>query len=238
MSAICLFCLLAGQAALHAADLVFDGPCDFGVIYEKDGKAVKDFIFRNDRRDTVVICDITTSCRCIKGEPSFAKVAPGETGTVRITFDPSYRSGVFEYNVALWYMNRKTYQTVKVKGSVIPMSHPIMEDHPYSFGRGFYTSHKVLPYGTLAAGESKKIFFRCGNGTDAAMDIRFEIEGCCADHIIMERDLTLAPDERVKVYVSLTMPEGYKGKHINRIWIVINGVRLETPLLVTMTSES
>lgn len=80
------------------------------------------------------------------------------------------------------------------------------------------------------------MFFRCGNGTDAPMDLKFEVEGCCAHVIEMERHLTLAPDERVKVYVSLTMPEGYSGKHVNRIWLVVNGVRLDEPILVKMTS--
>lgn len=233
-----LFCLLAGQAALCAQDIRFpEGRCDFGTIMEKDGPSVKTFSFRNDRRDTLVICDITTACRCITGTPSFRKVAPGQTGDITLRFDPAYRSGTFEYRVVLWYFDRKTSQSVKVTGNVVSMKHPIEEDHPYSLGNGLYSSHKVLPLGTLAAGDTKKMFFRCGNGTDAPMDIRFEIEGCCTDHIEMERHLTLAPDERVKVYVSLTMPEGYSGKHVNRIWPVVNGVRLDTPLLVKMTSK-
>lgn len=231
-----LFCLLAGQAALCAQDLVFDGPCDFGTINEPDGPVVKSFSFRNARRDTLVICDITTACRCITGSPSFARVAPGETGEITLRFDPAYRSGNFDYTVVLWYFGRKARQSVKVIGNVVPMSHPIEEDHPYSLGGGLYTSHKVLPFGTFRPGETKRMFFRCGNGTDAPMDIRFEPEGCCSDYMEMERHLTLAPDERVKVYVSLTMPEGYKGKHLNRIWPVVNGVRLDTPLLVKMTS--
>lgn len=232
-----LFCLLAGQAALYAQDLFFDGGCDFGVLYEKDGKAVRQFAFRNDRRDTVVICDMTTACRCITGEPSFAKVAPGETGNVRLTFDPAYRSGPFEYSVTLWYMGRKLHQTVKVKGTVVPMVHPIEEDHPYNWGGGLFTSHKVLLFGKLKPGESGRIFFRYGNGTDKEMDLRFEVEGCCVHAIEMERHLVLAPDYRGKLYVTLTMPEGFKGSHINRIWLVVNGVRLPEPILVRMTSR-
>ena len=43
-------------------------------------------------------------------------------------------------------------------------------------------------------------------------------------------------DERGKLYVTVTMPEGYSGKHINMIWPVVNGTRLETPMLVKMTT--
>ena len=233
---VCLSFLLAGQAVLCAQDLIFEGPCDFGTINEKDGPAVREFRFRNGRRDTTVICDISTSCRCITGQPSFSKVAPGEEGTIRLTFDPAYRSGPFDYAVVVWYHDRMARQTVKVRGDVVPMTHPIEEDHPYSMGAGLYTSHKVLPFGTLKPGQTKTMFFRYGNGTSAEMDLRFEVEGCCAHSIEMEKTFRLAPDERGKLYVSLTMPHGYKGSHINRIWPVVNGVRLETPLLVKMTT--
>lgn len=230
-----LSCLAAGQKNC-AQDLVFEGPCDFGTINEADGPAVRDFRFRNDRRDTLTICDMTTSCRCISGKPSFRRVAPGDTGSVRIVFDPAYRSGPFSYRVALWYFDRKLSHTITVKGNVVPMVHPIEEDHPYSWGEGLYTSHKVLPFGTMAPGQTKKMFFRYGNGSGEVMDLKFEVEGCCAHTIEMEKHLTLAPDERGKLYVSITMPEGYKGRHVNRIWLVVNGIRLEMPMLVKMNS--
>lgn len=237
ITAIILFSIMSGQMIAVCQNLRFgQGHCDFGTIHEKDGKAVRDFAFRNDGPDTLTVCDITTGCRCIIGEPDFRKVAPGETGTVRLIFDPAYRSGPFEYAVSVWYMNRQARQVVMVKGDVVPMVHPIEEDHPYNMGEGLFTSHKVLPLGTVRPGESKSMFFRYGNGTDKPMDLRFEIEGCCSSYIDMERHLTLAPDERGKLYVTVTMPEGYSGKHINRIWPVVNGTRLETPMLIKMTT--
>lgn len=237
ITAIILSSIMSGQMIAVCQNLRSgQGHCDFGTIHEKDGKAVRDFAFRNDGPDTLTVCDITTGCRCIIGEPDFRKVAPGETGTVRLIFDPAYRSGPFEYAVSVWYMNRQERQVVMVKGDVVPMVHPIEEDHPYNMGEGLFTSHKVLPLGTIRPGESKSMFFRYGNGTDMTMDLRFEIEGCCSAYIDMERHLTLAPDERGKMYVTVTMPEGYSGKHINRIWPVVNGTRLETPMLVKMTT--
>ena len=237
ITAIILSCIMSGQMIAVCQTLRFgQAHCDFGTIHEKDGKAVRDFAFRNDGPDTLAVCDITTGCRCIIGEPDFRKVAPGETGTVRLIFDPAYRSGPFEYAVSVWYMNRQARQIVIVRGDVVPMVHPIVEDHPYNMGEGLFTSHKVLPLGTVRPGESKSMFFRYGNGTDRPMDLRFEIEGCCSSYIDMERHLTLAPDERGKMYVTVTMPEGYSGKHINMIWPVVNGTRLETPMLVKMTT--
>lgn len=232
-----LFCLPAGQRSLSAQDLVFDTGCDFGTIQEKDGKAEREFVFRNSRRDTVMICAMTTACRCISGKPSFTKVAPGETGSVKIIFDPAYRPGPFNHQVVLWYMDRKARQTVTVRGNVVPMSHPIEEDHPYCLGEGLYTSHKVLPFGTVKRGETKKMFFRYGNGTDKPMRLEFEIEGCCARFIEMEKSLELAPDQRGKLYVGITMPSDYSGKHVNSIWPVVNGVRLDSPILVKMTTN-
>lgn len=233
----CLFCLLAGQTLLPAQTLVFDGPCDFGTVYEKDGKTVRDFTFRNSGRDTVVICGITTACRCITGEPSFRPVPPGGEGVVTLTLDPAYRSGPMQYRAVIWYHDRAAHQTVPIKGDVVPMLHPVEEDHPYGFGSGLYASHKVLPFGSLRAGESKRMFFRYANATSEPMELRFEVEGCCSRYIEMDRELSLGPDERGKLYVTVTMPEGYSGSHINYIWPVVNGVRLEKPITVKMTSK-
>lgn len=238
ISILSLFCLLAGQAVLYSQDLYFpDGRCDFGTVHESDGPLERTFSFRNARRDTVVICDMTTACRCITGNPSFSRVAPGEVGEITLRFDPAYRSGDFRYTVVLWYFDRNIRQSVEVTGNVVPMKHPIEEDHPYSWGEGLYTSHKVLPFGSMKPGETKSIFFRYGNGTGRPMDLRLEVEGCCAHTIDLERHITLAPDQRGKLYVSITMPEGYSGRHVNRIWFIVNGVRLEEPLLVKMTSK-
>ena len=147
---------MSGQMIAVCQTLRFgQGHCDFGTIHEKDGKAVRDFAFRNDGPDTLTVCDITTGCRCIIGEPDFRKVAPGETGTVRLIFDPAYRSGPFEYAVSVWYMNRQERQVVMVKGDVVPMVHPIEEDHPYNMGEGLFTSHKVLPLGTIRPGSRR-----------------------------------------------------------------------------------
>lgn len=231
-----LFFLSAGQEVLHAQKLVFADSLDFGTILEKDGKVVRSFTFRNDTGTDVTVCDLTTACRCIVGETSFKTVAPGETGDIKLTFDPAYRSGPFRYSVAVWYADKARYQYVTVTGSVVPMSHPIEEDHPYSMGGGLYTSHKVLPFGHIGHGQTKKMFFRYGNGTDKPMTVKFVVEGCCARTIGMEKELSLAPDERGKLYVSITMPYGYEGSHVNRIWIYVNGVRQENPLLVKMIS--
>lgn len=234
----CLSCIFAGQTELCAQDLAFIDGCDFGTVQEKDGAVTKMFRFRNDRRDTLVICNITTTCRCITGTADFSKVAPGETGTVSLTFNPAYRSGEFSYPVVLWYADGMARQTIRVKGNVLPMMHPIEEDHPYNLGDGLYASHKVLLFGTMNPGETKRMFFRYGNGTSEPMTLDFEVDGCCADHIVMEKHLELAPDERGKLYVSLTMPQGYSGNHVNYIWLVVNGVRLETPISVKMTTRT
>ena len=65
--AMCLSLLLTGQALLYAQDLRFTNGCDFGTVREQDGKVSRGFTFINDSRDTVVVCGITTACRCITG---------------------------------------------------------------------------------------------------------------------------------------------------------------------------
>lgn len=85
---------------------------DWGEIGINGGNVEKDFVIKNSGDETLKIFNVATSCMCTsaqfvgeKSSPIFGmhtkssyveEIAPGEEGTLRVTFDPAYHgpSGV------------------------------------------------------------------------------------------------------------------------------------------------
>ena len=61
---------------------------DFGDVPRKGGDLVREFTFTNDGTVPLVVTRVITSCSCLKASYSKRPVAPGESGTISITYEP------------------------------------------------------------------------------------------------------------------------------------------------------
>jgi len=62
---------------------------DFGTIKEADGPVTHIFKFKNEGEAPLVITRATASCGCTQPEFPKEPVAPGKTGEIKVTFNPS-----------------------------------------------------------------------------------------------------------------------------------------------------
>ncbi|SFG02979.1 DUF1573 domain-containing protein [Prevotella sp. KH2C16] len=174
---------------------------DFGRIYEKDGKVSTVFTFTNTGRQVVAISDVNTWCGCIV--PAFTKkgVRPGETAHIKVEFDPDHKSGNFVKQVVVLLNNGKNYQRVWVKANIVPMPHPVTEDHPYYYGQGLYMSQQILPFPDLSPGQSHAYELKLANDTDKPMTIEFRRR---PNNTVlkMPEKITLKARERTSIRVS------------------------------------
>lgn len=180
---------------------------DFGVIKEKDGPCQANLLIPNTTSDTLLPTTVLTRCSCVIASIEETPVAPGETLKVAVTYNPSYRSGIFMEEIGVRCLGRNGLLSLIIKGEVIPMQHGIEEDHPYNYGRGLHMSHEVLHYGKLAPGEKGKIFVRCGNSRSRGMNLSFEIPDSCHRYLSFKREHHLGRHGRDTVWFSFTMPE-------------------------------
>ncbi len=89
---ITLAALILCQAGGLAQELSFEHLShDFGVISEADGKVSHDFRFTNTGNAPLVIKDVITGCGCTAAKWSDKEYAPGQSGTVRISYHPEGR---------------------------------------------------------------------------------------------------------------------------------------------------
>lgn len=81
-------------AAPPCAEPVFDSNTyDFGVVNALDGPVVHDFQVTNAGSCPMVISEAEAACGCITTQLPDHAVEPGDSTTIRVTFDPRVQSG-------------------------------------------------------------------------------------------------------------------------------------------------
>lgn len=94
---------------------------DFGNIAEDGGPARHTFTFTNTGNAPLVIINAVASCGCTQPRWEADPVAPGKTGTVRVTYLPEGRPGEFSKTVTVRTNDPKAKKVVlKITGVVIP----------------------------------------------------------------------------------------------------------------------
>lgn len=91
------------KAIISAPETVYN----FGEIKEADGKVSHTFQIKNEGEAPLVITRVIASCGCTTPEWTREPIAPGKSGELTVTFDPTGRPGTFTKTVAM-YSNGKT----------------------------------------------------------------------------------------------------------------------------------
>ena len=129
-----LFTLLAECVVAQAVILFNEQRHDFGEVQENLGVVTHNFEFRNTGNEPLVISKVRTSCGCTVPEYSEAPIAPGETGHVKITFNPSGRPGKFSKAINV-YTNTIPERTIlRIVGNVV--QDKVVPDMQYAYRIG------------------------------------------------------------------------------------------------------
>ena len=146
---------------------------NFGTINERDGKVTHTFYFKNNGTQPVEMGEVNTGCGCLVNSASKGPVKPGERTGITITFDPSYKSGFFSKEILVFSESNQRYNRVWVEGKINATEHPVEEDYPYNFGNGLHLRFKVMAFGYLKPGASKKMDLQFANDNNSGMQVKF-----------------------------------------------------------------
>ena len=91
---------------------------DFGQISLKKGKATHEFTFSNTGGKNLVITNARADCGCTRPEYGEAPVAPGKSGTVKVTFAPAAK-GHFSKKVTITTNGNPRKTRLIIKGEVV-----------------------------------------------------------------------------------------------------------------------
>lgn len=108
------------KGKLNFEDTVYD----FGNIREDGGPVSHEFTFVNTGKDPVTIMSARAECGCTRPEYSRDEIAPGEKGTIKVTYNPLGRPGGFTKVVTVRCTGNPGKINLKIRGTVIPKNPP------------------------------------------------------------------------------------------------------------------
>lgn len=96
---------------------------DFGTIKSTNGAVSCEYKFVNVGKAPVAILMVTNGgCGCTTPMYPHKPIAPGDSGVVKITFDPAHRQGEFSREVKVRYTSEKKTHMLKLRfsGVILP----------------------------------------------------------------------------------------------------------------------
>lgn len=91
---------------------------DFGRVREAKGAVSHVFKFTNEGAEPVAVDIVVASCGCTTGDYSRRPIAPGESGEIRVTFEPAGFRGEVEKSISVVSGGRRYSNFLKITGKV------------------------------------------------------------------------------------------------------------------------
>ena len=109
-------CQAKGKAQIKFEETTFD----FGNINEHGGKVTHEFTFVNEGNAPLTITNARAECGCTTPEYPKGEIAPGEGGTIKVTYNPLGRPGGFTKVVTVRCNGNPGKVNLKIRGTVLP----------------------------------------------------------------------------------------------------------------------
>ena len=146
---------------------------NFGAFSENDGKATCKFQFVNKGDSPVIIRSARATCGCTTPDYSKAPIAPGDTGTVEVSYNPTGRPGRFDKKIYVDLNTEPSRYTLTVMGSVIGTPATIGQRFPAEAGP-FRLRNSAIAFGEVYTGHGKTFFLDVYNTAQQPLVPRWE----------------------------------------------------------------
>lgn len=107
---------------------------NFGTIQENGGPAIYDFKFTNTGTVPLILTNVRAGCGCTTPEWDRKPVAPGESGLIKVSYNPMGRPGSFVKSIAVNSNASNSVETLTIRGKVTRKPADPYEAYKYSAG--------------------------------------------------------------------------------------------------------
>lgn len=137
---------------------------DFAVFKEQDGKVTCQMRLVNSGNQPLLIVKAQAGCGCTGVHYPEEAIAPGDTATVSITYNPSGRPGQFTKQVIVHTNTTPKRTTLEITGNVIPTEATLDKEYPLQAG-SLRISQQNMLMGELTRGNNKTQFLSAYNAS-------------------------------------------------------------------------
>ena len=184
---IIALCALSGALAISAQPQAkwLQKVHDFGAFDEDMGPVTSSFQLVNTGNEPLVIVAARATCGCTVPSYTHDPIAPGDTATVEVTYNPAGRPGKFDKRVKIETNATPAQSLLTIKGVVIGATKTLRAHYPIEVGK-LKIRNTAIPFGEIYKGRTKTAFM---DGYNQSKDtIRPHIEGL-PEHI----EVNIAP---------------------------------------------
>lgn len=155
-------------SAMGAQDIQWEEMVhDYGAINEESGPATCELRFVNRGTSPVSIVTATASCGCTTPDFDKSSVKPGETGVVRVTYDPRGLPGRFSKRVKVETVDDsgdRIKSNLEIRGIVVGSSATLGSRYPVDAGK-MRLRNNIAAFGEVKKGQVKTVYIDAYNAT-------------------------------------------------------------------------
>ena len=166
LAAIGMLLVLALTGAAQGVATWLETSHDFGTFREQDGKVTCVMRLVNTGDSTLVITRVRAACGCTATDYTRTPLQPGDTGLVRITYNPKLRPGEFSKDVFVFTTGEPARTTLVIKGNVIPCDNTLDDQYPEAVG-SIRLNGTTLPMGEVTRPRGRMAYI---SGYNASTD--------------------------------------------------------------------
>ena len=126
---------------------------DFGNINEDVGIVEHTFICVNEGDVPIKIIQVNTSCGCTTSVQSHEKIQPGDSGFVKVQYNPQNRPGKFNKSIYITVSDISKILTLKISGFVQPPLKLTDQEFPVVIGQ-FRFKKRAINFGEITTQSS------------------------------------------------------------------------------------
>jgi hypothetical protein len=202
---------------------------NFGNIKELGGTVSHVFTYTNNGSQPLLINDITTTCGCTVPEWNREPIPPGESGKIKVTFDPLGRPGAFRKSIHIKSNAREDNTTIYIVGLVSPKPRTVADDFPIQIGKlRTATNHVAMQnvLNTQIKVDSLPVF----NNSDSAMTLGISGAPEWIGFNILPK--VLEPKKKGVIYIAVDGSKVHDwGFILSRVLFEINGKLVQNNML-------
>jgi hypothetical protein len=138
---------------------------DFGKIKEDKGLAITVFEFKNTGNQPLILNNVKATCGCTTPEWTQDPVAPGKTGSIKVSYNPQNRPGAFSKSVNVFSNSEPSVVILNIKGTVEQKELTLEEQYPREMA-GLRWKSNYLSLGSITNTEEKSDTLEFYNSSD------------------------------------------------------------------------
>lgn len=161
-------------AALSAAAGWLTTTHNFGAFSEDLGPVSCDFKYVNTTEAPVSILTARASCGCTTPRYTREPIAPGDTATVTVTYDPAARPGKFTKYVGVTMSDQSQVEKLYVKGTVVGSPTSVAQRFPVACDSALQLAKGTAMIGEVTKGKLQSLFFKAYNRSAETLTPKIE----------------------------------------------------------------